>query len=132
MHTVNSHFNGNYRIIFYYLKAFFTLCCCCFVSFFFSIFLGVRVWEGIHTISIQTKVLSLLNLVTYFLIHLQPSPPPNSTPKKRYTSLLVFREAPWPSGRASDSGARGRGFEPQSGRRVVSLSKIHLPPKKYW
>ena len=41
-------------------------------------------------------------------------------------------EACWPSGRASDSGARGRGFEPHSGRRVVSFSKIHLPPKKYW
>ena len=39
-------------------------------------------------------------------------------------------EAPWPGGRASDSGERGRGFEPQSGRRVVSLSKIHLPPQK--
>ena len=38
----------------------------------------------------------------------------------------------WPSGRASDSGARGRGFDPHSGRRVVSLSKIHLPPKKCW
>ena len=35
----------------------------------------------------------------------------------------------WPSGRASDSGARGRGFDPHSGRRVVSLSKIHLPSK---
>ena len=42
-----------------------------------------------------------------------------------------YREAPWPSGRASDSGARGRGFDPHSGRRVVSLSR-HLPPKKYW
>ena len=41
-------------------------------------------------------------------------------------------EAPWPSGRASDAGARGRGCDPHSGRRVVSLSKIHLPPKKYW
>ena len=38
-------------------------------------------------------------------------------------------EAPWPSGRASDSGGGGRGFDPHSGRRVVSLSKIHLPPK---
>ena len=28
-----------------------------------------------------------------------------------------------------DSGARGQGFDPHSGRRVVSLSKIHLPPK---
>ena len=36
----------------------------------------------------------------------------------------------WPSGRASDSGARGRGFDPHSGRCVVYLSKIHLPPKK--
>ena len=92
----------------------------------------MRVREGIHTICIQTKVLSLLNLVTYFLTHLQPSPPPNPTPKKRYTSLLVFREAPWPSGRASDSGARGQGFDPQSGRCIVSLSKIHLPPTKFW
>ena len=32
--------------------------------------------------------------------------------------------ARWPSGRALDSGARGRGFDPHSGRRVVSLSKI--------
>ena len=46
--------------------------------------------------------------------------------------LPEFREVRWPSGRASDSGARGRGFDPHSGRRVVSLSKIHLPPKKYW
>ena len=44
---------------------------------------------------------------------------------------LTPGEARWPSGRASDSGARGRGFEPHSGRRVVSLSKIHLPPKMY-
>ena len=42
------------------------------------------------------------------------------------------REAPWPSVRASDSGARGRGFDTHSGHRVVSLSKVHLPPKKYW
>ena len=42
-----------------------------------------------------------------------------------------IREARWPSCRASDSGARNRGFDPHSGRRVVSLSKIHLPPKKY-
>ena len=38
-------------------------------------------------------------------------------------SECVIREARWPSGRASDSGARGRGFDPHSGRRVVSLSK---------
>ena len=50
--------------------------------------------------------------------------------KSVVTSL--HREARWPSGRASDSGARGRGFDPHSGRRVVSLSKIHLPPEKYW
>ena len=24
------------------------------------------------------------------------------------------------------------GFDPHSGRCVVSLSKIHLPPKEYW
>ena len=51
--------------------------------------------------------------------------------------VFVFRElleARWPIGRALDPGARGRGFDPHSGRRVVSLSKIHLPPKskKYW
>ena len=37
--------------------------------------------------------------------------------------------ARWPSGRSPDSGARGRGFDPHSGRRVVSLSKIHFLPK---
>ena len=30
----------------------------------------------------------------------------------------------------SDSGSRGRGFEPHSGRRVVSLSKTYLPPNR--
>ena len=40
----------------------------------------------------------------------------------------MIREARWPCGRASDSGARGQGFDPV-GRRIVSLSKIHLPPK---
>ena len=35
-------------------------------------------------------------------------------------------------GRASDSGASGLGFDPHSGRCVVYLSKIHLPPKKYF
>ena len=47
-------------------------------------------------------------------------------------TLILLWEARWPSGRASDSRARGRGFDPHSGRRVVSLSKIHLPSKKYW
>ena len=44
-----------------------------------------------------------------------------------FGSLAITRhaEARWPSGRAPDSGARG----PYSGRLVVSLSKIHLPPK---
>ena len=37
-------------------------------------------------------------------------------------------EARWPSGRASDREVVG--FDPHSGRRLVSLSKIHLPPKK--
>ena len=44
-------------------------------------------------------------------------------------SIEKKREAQWLSGRASDSGARGWGFDPHSGHRVVSLSKIHLPPK---
>ena len=42
---------------------------------------------------------------------------------------LQIRDARWPCGRASDSGARGRGFDPHSGRSVVSLSKIHVPHK---
>ena len=49
-----------------------------------------------------------------------------------YKSSNNLKEARWPSGRASDSGARGWGFDPHSGRLVVSLSKIHLRPKKYW
>ena len=43
---------------------------------------------------------------------------------------MPLQEARWPSGRVSDSRARGRGFDPHSGCRVVSLSKIHLPPKR--
>ena len=43
--------------------------------------------------------------------------------------VSLFNFIWWPNGRASDSGARGRGFNPRSGRCVVSLSKIHLPPK---
>ena len=43
-------------------------------------------------------------------------------------SVCTNREARWPSGRASDSEARGRGFDSHSGRRVGSLSKIHLLP----
>ena len=43
--------------------------------------------------------------------------------------LVNHKEAWWPSGRASDSEARGQGFDPHSGHCVVSLSKIHLPPK---
>ena len=33
-----------------------------------------------------------------------------------------------PNGRASDSGAKGRGFDSHNGRRFVSLRKIHSPP----
>ena len=47
-------------------------------------------------------------------------------------SKFGIEEARRPSGSASDFGARGRGFDPHSGRRVVSLSKVHLPPQKYW
>ena len=41
----------------------------------------------------------------------------------------LYAEAQWPSGRASDSGARALWFDPHSGCGVVSLSKIYLPPK---
>ena len=49
-----------------------------------------------------------------------------------WTDTLTFRDARWPCGRASDSGARCRGFDPHSGRPVVSLSKIYSPviPRK--
>ena len=46
------------------------------------------------------------------------------------TNVFIIAEARWSSGRAPDSGARGQGFDPQSERRVLSLSKIHLPPEK--
>ena len=49
-----------------------------------------------------------------------------------YSTETFKGEARWPSGRAFDSRARGRGFDPHSGHHVVSLSKIHFPPKKYW
>ena len=52
----------------------------------------------------------------------------------------LLRGAWWPSGRVSDSGARGQGFDTYI-RRVVSFSKVqvayalaktHLLPEKYW
>ena len=48
------------------------------------------------------------------------------------TVSTTHRETRWPSGRASDSGAKGRGFDLHSDRSGVSLSKIylHAPPKK--
>ena len=51
----------------------------------------------------------------------------------RIFSLIFKPKDPcilWPSGIASDSEVRGRGFDPHSGRRVVSLGKINLPSKK--
>ena len=52
---------------------------------------------------------------------------------------ISFAEARWPSGRASDSGAIGRGFDPHSGRCVVSLEqdtftsqKVLVIPRKRW
>ena len=88
------------------------------------------------TISIQTKVLSILNLVTYFLTHLQPSPPPNPTPKKRFTLLLVFHieTTGRRDGLVVERRNPGREVGVRSSPRspVVSLSKIHLPPKKYY
>ena len=41
---------------------------------------------------------------------------------------ILTRGARWPSGRVSDSGTRGRGFETYR-RRVVSLSKTLFSPK---
>ena len=45
----------------------------------------------------------------------------------------------WPGGRASYSGARGRGFDPHSGLRVVSFQqdtftsqKVLVIPRKRW
>ena len=48
--------------------------------------------------------------------------------KEAHVTLYAIREARWPSGRASYSGARGRGFDTHPGRRVVSLSKIRFSP----
>ena len=46
--------------------------------------------------------------------------------------LLPVKNSAWGRGglvvNTSDSGSRGRGFEPHSGRCVVSLSKTYLPP----
>ena len=50
------------------------------------------------------------------------------TLKKIKYSLYKIRGARWLSGRVSDSGARGRGFETYR-RRVVSLSKALYSPK---
>ena len=54
----------------------------------------------------------------------------------RLSFSLVCKEARWPSGRASDSGARGRGFDPHSGRRVeqdtFTSQKVLVIPRKRW
>ena len=42
---------------------------------------------------------------------------------------MSLRVARWPCGRVSDSRARGPGFDPHSGRHVLSLRKTHLLPK---
>ena len=47
-----------------------------------------------------------------------------------YRTTCSLINGVWPSSRALDSGAGGRGFDPHSGRRVVSLSKIRLSPPK--
>ena len=46
------------------------------------------------------------------------------------STIMKLGGGGWPSGRVSDSGVRGRGFDPHSGQSVVSLSKIHLPPQE--
>ena len=68
--------------------------------------------------------------VTNSYVFCFPLIPPASG--QRLNFIIKFCSVLFCSGRASDSGARGRGFDPHSGRRVVSLSNIHLPPKTYW
>ena len=50
---------------------------------------------------------------------------------------FVCREAWWPSGRASDSGARGRGFDPHSlccvlEQDTFTSQKVLVIPRKPW
>ena len=52
--------------------------------------------------------------------------------KRNMHVLLNKWEARWPSGRVSDSGARGQSGLDTYLRRVMSLSKMHLLPEKYW
>ena len=53
------------------------------------------------------------------------------------TTQVQIREAPWPSGRASDIGARGRGFVPYSGRCILeqdtftSQKELVIPMKRW-
>ena len=55
---------------------------------------------------------------------------------QKYTNKnrIFQREAWWPSGRASDSGARGQCFDPHSGRRVVRFTsqKVLVILRKQW
>ena len=67
----------------------------------------------------KTSIILSINTLPVFKVYME-------------TLLHVYfkrRGARWPSGRASDSGARGRGFETFR-RRVVSLSKDTLTPRK--
>ena len=78
--------------------------------------------------------ISNMNTYTHTYIHTYGQAETNMSPLFQSWghnySHMQNREAWWPSGRASDSRATGRGFDPHSGRLVVSFSKIHLPPKK--
>ena len=75
----------------------------------------------------ETILIRTYDIIVYVLMSKHSTP----LDKLKYPQRNS-KEARWPSGRALDSGARGREFDPHSGRRVVSLSKIHLHPKKYW
>ena len=75
---------------------------------------GVIIWI--------TNIVGKIDCISFYL----PSFDPRFDRHRAF--LTFFRGARWLSGRVSDSGARGRGFETYR-RRVVSLSKTLYSPK---
>ena len=104
---------------FHNLRSLFASMCAIIVALF-----GIFLYQYFHNLHISTICMHAFNPTLYLR-----EPPHNKFNKMTSQSCedsdKHVEEAQWHSGRASDPGAKGRGFHPHSGRRVVSLSKIH-------
>ena len=91
----------------------------------------IRCFEQIHYLTVHLNFFITQFLITWFCSDQGWIPNGNSRLLFLYNlciSLSIYGGARWLSGRVSDSGARGRGFEIYR-RHVVSLSKALYSPK---